>query len=84
MFCVFCLSVCLSIRIGKPSDKAAAAGAASLEDKMSESPDKSASVSAQELKEQGNRLFLNRKYLEAAACYSKAIVRTCYRVCVCV
>ncbi|XP_069021337.1 E3 ubiquitin-protein ligase CHIP-like isoform X1 [Embiotoca jacksoni] len=40
---------------------------------MSESPEKSASVSAQELKEQGNRLFLNRKYLEAAACYGKAI-----------
>uniref|UniRef100_A0A669EPJ9 E3 ubiquitin-protein ligase CHIP n=2 Tax=Oreochromis TaxID=8139 RepID=A0A669EPJ9_ORENI len=42
---------------------------------MSESPEKDASVSAQELKEQGNRLFLSRKYLEAAACYSKAIVR---------
>ncbi|KAM4530481.1 E3 ubiquitin-protein ligase CHIP-like [Odontesthes bonariensis] len=40
---------------------------------MSESPEKSASVSAQELKEQGNRLFLNRKYSEAAACYSRAI-----------
>uniref|UniRef100_A0A8C4IGE9 E3 ubiquitin-protein ligase CHIP n=1 Tax=Dicentrarchus labrax TaxID=13489 RepID=A0A8C4IGE9_DICLA len=45
-------------------------------DRMSESPEKSASLSAQELKEQGNRLFLNRKYLEAAACYGKAIVRT--------
>uniref|UniRef100_A0A3B4G5R1 E3 ubiquitin-protein ligase CHIP n=1 Tax=Pundamilia nyererei TaxID=303518 RepID=A0A3B4G5R1_9CICH len=42
---------------------------------MSESPEKDASVSAQELKEQGNRLFLSRKYLEAAACYTKAIVR---------
>lgn len=65
-----------SLRIGKQSEEAAAARAASLVDKMSESPEKSASVSAQELKEQGNRLFLNRKYLEAAACYSKAIVRT--------
>lgn len=63
-----------SVRIGKQSEGAAAAGAASLVDKMSESPEKSASVSAQELKEQGNRLFLSRKYLEAAACYSKAIV----------
>uniref|UniRef100_A0A671VSF5 E3 ubiquitin-protein ligase CHIP n=1 Tax=Sparus aurata TaxID=8175 RepID=A0A671VSF5_SPAAU len=43
---------------------------------MSESPEKSASVSAQELKEQGNRLFLSRKYLEAAACYSKAITHS--------
>uniref|UniRef100_A0A3P8S8V4 E3 ubiquitin-protein ligase CHIP n=1 Tax=Amphiprion percula TaxID=161767 RepID=A0A3P8S8V4_AMPPE len=60
-------------RIGKQSEKAAAGGAASLGDKMSESPEKSASVSAQELKEQGNRLFLSRKYLEAAACYSNAI-----------
>ena len=64
----------LSVRIGKQSEGAAAGGAASLVDKMSESPEKSASVSAQELKEQGNRLFLSRKYLEAAACYSKAIV----------
>uniref|UniRef100_A0A3Q1IV64 E3 ubiquitin-protein ligase CHIP n=1 Tax=Anabas testudineus TaxID=64144 RepID=A0A3Q1IV64_ANATE len=40
---------------------------------MSESPEKNTSVSAQELKEQGNRLFLNRKYLEASGCYSKAI-----------
>ncbi|KAG8006575.1 STIP1-like proteiny and U box-containing protein 1 [Nibea albiflora] len=64
------------IRIGKQSEEAAAAGAASLVDKMSESPEKSASVSAQELKEQGNRLFLNRKYLEAAACYSKAIAHS--------
>uniref|UniRef100_A0A8C2WEQ5 E3 ubiquitin-protein ligase CHIP n=1 Tax=Cyclopterus lumpus TaxID=8103 RepID=A0A8C2WEQ5_CYCLU len=40
---------------------------------MSESPEKSSSASAQELKEQGNRLFLSRKYLEAAACYSGAI-----------
>ncbi|XP_078125920.1 E3 ubiquitin-protein ligase CHIP-like isoform X2 [Sander vitreus] len=40
---------------------------------MPESPEKISSVSAQELKEQGNRLFLNRKYMEAAACYSKAI-----------
>ncbi|XP_043567027.1 E3 ubiquitin-protein ligase CHIP [Chiloscyllium plagiosum] len=40
---------------------------------MSGSPEKS--LTAQELKEQGNRLFLNRKYQEAAASYSKAIVR---------
>uniref|UniRef100_A0A671VSF0 E3 ubiquitin-protein ligase CHIP n=2 Tax=Sparus aurata TaxID=8175 RepID=A0A671VSF0_SPAAU len=65
-----------SVRIGKQSEGAAAAGAASLVDKMSESPEKSASVSAQELKEQGNRLFLSRKYLEAAACYSKAITHS--------
>lgn len=63
-------------RIGKQSVEAAAGRAASLVDSnMSESPEKSSSVSAQELKEQGNRLFLNRKYQEAAACYSKAIVR---------
>ncbi|XP_020862412.1 E3 ubiquitin-protein ligase CHIP [Phascolarctos cinereus] len=37
------------------------------------SPEKS--PSAQELKEQGNRLFVGRKYPEAAACYSKAITR---------
>lgn len=36
------------------------------------SPDKS--PSAQELKEQGNRLFVGRKYPEAAACYGRAIV----------
>lgn len=71
-----CLPSDPTITIGKQSEEAAAAGAASLVDKMSESPEKSASVSAQELKEQGNRLFLNRKYLEATACYSKAIVRT--------
>ncbi|KAM4598194.1 E3 ubiquitin-protein ligase CHIP-like isoform 1-T2 [Polymixia lowei] len=41
---------------------------------MAESPEKS--VSAQELKEQGNRLFLSRKYMEAAACYSKAITHS--------
>uniref|UniRef100_A0A8B9JAS6 E3 ubiquitin-protein ligase CHIP n=1 Tax=Astyanax mexicanus TaxID=7994 RepID=A0A8B9JAS6_ASTMX len=41
------------------------------------SPEKSSS-SAQELKEQGNRLFLCRKYQEAAACYSKAIVSEAY------
>lgn len=41
---------------------------------MAGSPEKS--VSAQEWKEQGNRLFLSRKYQESAACYSKAIVRT--------
>ncbi|XP_055991041.1 E3 ubiquitin-protein ligase CHIP isoform X3 [Sorex fumeus] len=35
------------------------------------SPDKS--PSAQELKEQGNRLFVGRKYPEAAACYGRAI-----------
>ena len=39
---------------------------------MSASPEKSST--AQELKEQGNRLFLCRKYQEAATCYSKAIV----------
>ncbi|XP_078096957.1 E3 ubiquitin-protein ligase CHIP isoform X1 [Mustelus asterias] len=38
---------------------------------MSGSPEKS--LTAQELKEQGNRLFLSRKYQEAAASYSKAI-----------
>uniref|UniRef100_A0A9J8AML7 E3 ubiquitin-protein ligase CHIP n=2 Tax=Cyprinus carpio TaxID=7962 RepID=A0A9J8AML7_CYPCA len=40
---------------------------------MTSSPEKSSS--AQELKEQGNRLFLSRKYQEAATCYSKAINR---------
>ncbi|XP_051876934.1 E3 ubiquitin-protein ligase CHIP [Pristis pectinata] len=40
---------------------------------MSGSPEKS--LTAQELKEQGNRLFLGRKYQEAAASYSKAINR---------
>lgn len=39
---------------------------------MAGSPEKSST--AQELKEQGNRLFLCRKYQEAATCYSKAIV----------
>lgn len=38
------------------------------------SPEKS--PSAQELKEQGNRLFVGRKYPEAAACYGRAIVST--------
>uniref|UniRef100_A0AAY4A153 E3 ubiquitin-protein ligase CHIP n=1 Tax=Denticeps clupeoides TaxID=299321 RepID=A0AAY4A153_9TELE len=42
-------------------------------EKMSGSPEKNSS--AQELKEQGNRLFLCRKYQEAATCYSKAINR---------
>uniref|UniRef100_A0A8C7J760 E3 ubiquitin-protein ligase CHIP n=1 Tax=Oncorhynchus kisutch TaxID=8019 RepID=A0A8C7J760_ONCKI len=57
--------------IGKQSGEAAAtAGPA---DKMAGSPEKS--VSAQEWKEQGNRLFLSRKYQESAACYSKAIKR---------
>uniref|UniRef100_A0A8C4XAP3 E3 ubiquitin-protein ligase CHIP n=2 Tax=Erpetoichthys calabaricus TaxID=27687 RepID=A0A8C4XAP3_ERPCA len=56
-------------RIGKQSG----AGAAGVAEKMASSPEKSAS--AQELKEQGNRLFLNRKYQEAAACYGKAINR---------
>lgn len=36
------------------------------------SPEKSRS--AQEYKEQGNRLFVGRKYPEAAACYGRAIV----------
>ncbi|XP_078274368.1 E3 ubiquitin-protein ligase CHIP [Rhinoraja longicauda] len=40
---------------------------------MSGSPEKS--LTSQELKEQGNRLFLSRKYPEAAASYSKAINR---------
>uniref|UniRef100_A0A672MTE8 E3 ubiquitin-protein ligase CHIP n=1 Tax=Sinocyclocheilus grahami TaxID=75366 RepID=A0A672MTE8_SINGR len=40
---------------------------------MASSPEKSSS--AQELKEQGNRLFLSRKYQEAATSYSKAINR---------
>nr|XP_021325787.1 E3 ubiquitin-protein ligase CHIP isoform X1 [Danio rerio] len=42
-------------------------------EKMASSPEKSSS--AQELKEQGNRLFLSRKYQEAVTCYSKAINR---------
>uniref|UniRef100_A0A4W3HY59 E3 ubiquitin-protein ligase CHIP n=1 Tax=Callorhinchus milii TaxID=7868 RepID=A0A4W3HY59_CALMI len=42
-------------------------------DSMTGSPEKS--LSAQDLKEQGNRLFLGRKYQEAAASYSKAINR---------
>ncbi|XP_023044824.1 E3 ubiquitin-protein ligase CHIP isoform X2 [Piliocolobus tephrosceles] len=37
------------------------------------SPEKS--PSAQELKEQGNRLFVGRKYPEAAACYGRAIMQ---------
>ncbi|XP_016100949.1 STIP1 homology and U box-containing protein 1-like, partial [Sinocyclocheilus grahami] len=40
---------------------------------MASSPEKSSS--AQELKEQGNRLFLSRKYQEATTCYNKAINR---------
>uniref|UniRef100_A0A8K9WV64 RING-type E3 ubiquitin transferase n=1 Tax=Oncorhynchus mykiss TaxID=8022 RepID=A0A8K9WV64_ONCMY len=40
---------------------------------MASSPEKSST--AQELKEQGNRLFLCRKYQEAATCYSKTINR---------
>uniref|UniRef100_A0A8C1IBI1 E3 ubiquitin-protein ligase CHIP n=1 Tax=Cyprinus carpio TaxID=7962 RepID=A0A8C1IBI1_CYPCA len=42
-------------------------------EKMASSPEKSSS--AQEHKEQGNRLFLSRKYQEATTCYSKAINR---------
>ncbi len=55
-------------RIGKQG------GAATAEplEKMASSPEKSSS--ALELKEQGNRLFLSRKYQEAVTCYSKAIV----------
>ncbi|KAJ8377232.1 hypothetical protein AAFF_G00264600 [Aldrovandia affinis] len=53
-------------RIGKRSG-------AGLSDKMAGSPERR--VSALELKEQGNRLFLGRKYAEASACYSKAISR---------
>lgn len=58
-------------RIGKQG------GAATTEpvEKMASSPEKS--TSAQELKEQGNRLFLSRKYQEAVTCYSKAIVSLC-------
>uniref|UniRef100_A0A8K9X8V7 RING-type E3 ubiquitin transferase n=1 Tax=Oncorhynchus mykiss TaxID=8022 RepID=A0A8K9X8V7_ONCMY len=40
---------------------------------MASSPEKSST--AQELKEQGNQLFLCRKYQEAATCYSKTINR---------
>lgn len=57
-------------RIGKQAE----AGPAEPLEKMAGSPEKSST--AQELKEQGNRLFLCRKYQEAATCYSKAIVRT--------
>ncbi len=55
-------------RIGKQG------GAATADpvEKMASSPEKSSS--ALELKEQGNRLFLSRKYQEAVTCYSKAIV----------
>lgn len=55
-------------RIGKQGE----AGPAEPVEKMAGSPEKSST--AQELKEQGNRLFLCRKYQEAATCYSKAIV----------
>lgn len=48
---------------------------------MAGSPEKSST--AQELKEQGNRLFLCRKYQEAATCYSKAIVSRRYSGGVC-
>lgn len=90
--CWFFFWSCLldpSVSIGKQSEEAAATGAASLVDGISESPEKSAVMSSQELKEQGNRLFLGHKYLEAAACYSNAMVRTkgwgtCHGVCFCV
>lgn len=59
-------------RIGKQGE----AGPAEPAEKMAGSPEKSST--AQELKEQGNRLFLCRKYQEAATCYSKAIVRNCH------
>uniref|UniRef100_A0A8K9XGP4 RING-type E3 ubiquitin transferase n=1 Tax=Oncorhynchus mykiss TaxID=8022 RepID=A0A8K9XGP4_ONCMY len=49
------------------------AGAAEPPEKMASSPEKSST--AQELKEQGNQLFLCRKYQEAATCYSKTINR---------
>nr|XP_046270390.1 E3 ubiquitin-protein ligase CHIP-like [Scatophagus argus]XP_046270391.1 E3 ubiquitin-protein ligase CHIP-like [Scatophagus argus] len=63
--------------MGKQSEEAAAGGgAASPVDRVPDSPEKSTSLSAQELKEQGNRLFLNRRYPEAAACYSKAIAHS--------
>lgn len=55
-------------RIGKQGES----GPAEPVEKMAGSPEKSST--AQELKEQGNRLFLCRKYQEAATCYSKAIV----------
>lgn len=60
-------------RIGKQGE----AGPAEPVEKMAGSPEKSST--AQELKEQGNRLFLCRKYQEAATCYSKAIVSGCPR-----
>lgn len=59
-------------RIGKQGE----AGPAEPAEKMAGSPEKSST--AQELKEQGNRLFLCRKYQEAATCYSKAIVSGWY------
>lgn len=34
-----------------------------------------ANLTDQELKDQGNRMFSQRKYEDAANCYSKAIVR---------
>ncbi|XP_069840421.1 E3 ubiquitin-protein ligase CHIP isoform X2 [Dendropsophus ebraccatus] len=52
---------------GRPS------GVSSGQGGIGGSPEKS--VSAQELKEQGNRLFVARKYQEAVSCYSKAITR---------
>uniref|UniRef100_A0A8C5QZP0 E3 ubiquitin-protein ligase CHIP n=1 Tax=Leptobrachium leishanense TaxID=445787 RepID=A0A8C5QZP0_9ANUR len=52
---------------GRPSGVSAGTGG------IGGSPEKS--VSAQELKEQGNRLFVARKYQEAVSCYSKAITR---------
>ena len=33
---------------------------------------------ATDLKDQGNRLFTSRKYSEAAACYTKAIVSSSF------
>ena len=57
---------------GNRYGKQSGAGAAEPREKMAGSPEKSST--AQELKEQGNRLFLCRKYQEAATCYSKAIV----------
>ncbi len=59
-------------RDGEQDRKQGGAATADPVEKMASSPEKSSS--ALELKEQGNRLFLSRKYQEAVTCYSKAIV----------
>ena len=38
-------------------------------------------LNAQQLKEMGNTLFASRKFNDAVACYSKAIVRFCMIAC---